>query len=239
MLWLTYLERVRGAKAGGYSYIDAPSNGAYHCHPTENWRFYPGVGLAVAAWAASQGRDVRLLESFIAARGPDGWSDCVMVFRKGADAAVDGRGRLVACFPDSYNVRIDGSPAVANRSEAMEDMLLLARAAQEIAGGETAVAQLQQRNAALEQGLAELRDENHTLRAAADRCAARLLAIEESTAWRATARLRSAAATLPVPVRRALRRLARAGFWAVTPHRVASRLGFLRKRRRQARGSQS
>jgi SAM-dependent methyltransferase len=210
MFWLTFLEMVRVAKPGGYIYIDAPSNGAYHCYPTDNWRFYPDAGLALAEWAASRGSEVRLVESFIAARGTDGWSDCIMVFRKGGDGAVDSTGRLAACFPNSFNVRIDGSPAVGNRSEMTEDMLLLAQARQKIAGGETTLAELQSRNAALEQCIAELRDQKRALHAAADQYAERLRAIEDSTAWRATALLRSASAKLPPPVRRALRRLVKA-----------------------------
>jgi SAM-dependent methyltransferase len=239
MFWLTFLEMVRVAKPGGYIYIDAPSNGAYHCYPTDNWRFYPDAGLALAEWAASHRSEVRLLESFVAVRGADGWSDCVMVFRKGGDGAVDSPGKLAACFPDSFNIRIDGSPAVANRSEMTEDMLLLAQARQQIAGGETTLAELQSRNAALEHSIAELRDQNRASHAAAGQCAERLRAleysiaefrdqnrashaaadqyaerlraIEHSTAWRATALLRSAAAKLPPPLRRALRRLAKAG----------------------------
>ena len=57
-----------------------------------------------------------------------------------------------------------------------------------------------------------------------------LEAIEQSTAWRATRMLRGAAAGLPEPVRRNLRRAVKAAYWAVTPHRTAARIRHLRNR---------
>lgn len=50
-----------------------------------------------------------------------------------------------------------------------------------------------------------------------------LSAIQESTTWRATAPVRAVAATLPEPVRIALRRLARNAYWVLTPHRILFR----------------
>jgi hypothetical protein len=197
MFWLTFLEMVRVAKPGGYLYINAPSNGPYHCYPSDNWRFYPDAALALAAWAGSHGSEISVVESFIATRGADGWNDCVMVFLKGRDWAADSPGKLAACFPGARNIRIGGSAAVANWSEATEDMLLLGQANLQIV-------ELQQRNAALEQTMVDLRDRHDALQIAADR----LRLIEQSTVWRATAPLRAAAVRLPQPLRRALRRLA-------------------------------
>ena len=59
-----------------------------------------------------------------------------------------------------------------------------------------------------------------------------LEAIGSSTAWRATQMLRGAADRLPEPVRRDLRRAAKAAYWAVTPHRMPARIRFLRDRSR-------
>jgi hypothetical protein len=58
--------------------------------------------------------------------------------------------------------------------------------------------------------------------------------IEQSTIWRGTRVLRGAASWVPRPVRFALRRAAKAGYWALTPHRIPARLRFLRDRRRAA-----
>src|SRR5665213_3670849 len=53
--WETFLEMVRVAKPGGIVYINAPSNGGYHCYPVDNWRFYPDCGKALEAWAQKSG----------------------------------------------------------------------------------------------------------------------------------------------------------------------------------------
>src|SRR5882757_2811173 len=76
MFWLTFIEMARVTASSGYIYINAPSNGAYHSYPSDNWRFYPDSGRALAAWAQHQGRDVTLVESFIAKRKSDKWNDC-------------------------------------------------------------------------------------------------------------------------------------------------------------------
>lgn len=126
--WLTFLEMVRVTKPGGYLYIDAPSNGAYHRYPTDNWRFYPDAGLALQGWARHQGHEIGLEESFVARSGAEGWNDCVMVFRKGGGGPPERRGRLADAFPSSFNIRIAGRPELLNPSAATEDMLRLQRA---------------------------------------------------------------------------------------------------------------
>ena len=73
-----------------------------------------------------------------------------------------------------------------------------------------------------------LREQNRALRLEIDR----LQAIEASTMWRATARLRAVADRLPQTVRLYLRRAVKAGYWALTPHKMPERLKFLRDRRR-------
>ncbi len=74
--------------------------------------------------------------------------------------------------------------------------------------------QLQSRAAAADATIADLRQ--------------RLDAIEQSTTWRATAGVRAMAERLPKPVRRNLRRAARAAYWVLIRHRIPSRLRFLR-----------
>jgi GT2 family glycosyltransferase len=111
------------------------------------------------------------------------------------------------------------------------------------------VDELQSRNAALEQRLAEqcsiierlesdklelqqslttLHDRNRSLLARIGQ----LQTIEASTLWQVASRLRAAAGRLPQPVRRYLRRAAKAGYWALTPHKMPARLKFLRERKR-------
>lgn len=59
----------------------------------------------------------------------------------------------------------------------------------------------------------------------------RVAAIESSTFWRASKPARAFAANLPTPIRRRLLRLARAGYWAATPHRIPARIAFLREQK--------
>lgn len=83
MFWLTFQEMLRVIRDRGIIYINAPSNGHYHTHPWDNWRFYPDASHALEMWGRRTGHDVHALESFTMTRcGP--WNDYVMIFSKGA-----------------------------------------------------------------------------------------------------------------------------------------------------------
>jgi SAM-dependent methyltransferase len=125
--WVTFLEMCRAAKDGGYIYINAPSNGAVHRYPQDNWRFYPDSGKALAQWAASQGSPVTLVESFIACREDDIWNDFVAVFRKGPIRKTLPKIFLHEHVPCT-NVITWKSKQVINPSDEPEDMVLLRRA---------------------------------------------------------------------------------------------------------------
>lgn len=122
--WMTFLEMCRTAKDGGYIYISAPSNGAVHRYPQDNWRFYPDSGKALAQWAISQGQPVTLVESFIAEREDDIWNDFVAVFRKG---------RITKALPKVFlhehvgcsNIITWKSKAIINPRDEPQDLLLL------------------------------------------------------------------------------------------------------------------
>jgi SAM-dependent methyltransferase len=90
LFWMTFLELCRLSKPNGLIYISAPSNGIVHRYPGDYWRFYPDSGRALAAWAAMNGYDLTLVESFTANRSKDQWNDFVAVFQKGpADERAD------------------------------------------------------------------------------------------------------------------------------------------------------
>jgi predicted SAM-dependent methyltransferase len=76
----------------------------------------------------------------------------------------------------------------------------------------------------------DLRRDNRELETLNLQFSGRLVEMEQSTTWRAAALLRSIGAPLPPPVRRNLRRLAKAAWWAVTPHYIPARLRFLSQR---------
>lgn len=82
--WLTFLECQRILKPGGLMYLNAPSNGLFHRHPVDCWRFYPDSGLALARWANRHGYPTALLESFTGRRANDVWNDFIAVFVKDA-----------------------------------------------------------------------------------------------------------------------------------------------------------
>ena len=83
MFWVTFREMLRVLKSGGYIYINTPSNGNYHAHPVDNWRFYPDAGLALESWGRHNEAHLTLCESFVANEMQDIWNDYVMVFWKG------------------------------------------------------------------------------------------------------------------------------------------------------------
>ena len=80
--WLTFLECQRILKPQGVMYLNAPSNGLFHRHPVDCWRFYPDSGLALARWANRHGYSTTLLESFTGRRKKDVWNDFIAVFIK-------------------------------------------------------------------------------------------------------------------------------------------------------------
>jgi SAM-dependent methyltransferase len=120
MFWLAFLEQLRVLAKSGTMYINAPSNGAYHGYPYDNWRFYPDAALALEAWARRNGQEVFVIESFIGPQIETGWNDCVMIFQKTAPARLDQR-RVFECFPGSYNIRTFGHQEIINFSSHPQD----------------------------------------------------------------------------------------------------------------------
>ena len=82
MFWLTFAEMARITAPGGFIYVSAPSNGPYHGHPGDCWRFYADAPKALADWATLCGHTLELVEAFMMPPQGDVWIDCVMVFGK-------------------------------------------------------------------------------------------------------------------------------------------------------------
>ena len=89
MFWATFLEMCRVLNDGGYMYINAPSNGPYHGHPGDNWRFYKDSWKALEKWGMMNGYEIELVESYIDETTPHGpnekrriWNDSIGIFRK-------------------------------------------------------------------------------------------------------------------------------------------------------------
>ena len=122
--WETFLEMVRIAKPQGVLYINAPSNGAYHRYPADNWRFYPDCGKVLESWAKRNGYSLTLLKSFIAERQDDIWNDFVAIFIKGPPQEENEHMLLCAQIRCSNVWRFDRTEVLCKR-EASEDMILI------------------------------------------------------------------------------------------------------------------
>jgi hypothetical protein len=123
MFWLTFLEASRVLSQNGFLYINAPSNGWYHTHPWDNWRFYPDSALALESWGRRSGIFMHVIESFIAGRtSGDVWNDCVMIFSKTQTYA----GPFVSdAIKVAYNIRKAGNAELHNSSPYPEDMTII------------------------------------------------------------------------------------------------------------------
>jgi len=81
--WITFKEICRITKIGGYIYVNAPSNGYYHGHPGDNWRFYADAGQALAYWASTQNVPVSVEETFfINPLNTEPWIDFICVWKR-------------------------------------------------------------------------------------------------------------------------------------------------------------
>ena len=85
--WLTFKEMSRILKLGGHVYINAPTNGAYHTHPGDNWRFYSDAGQALAYWSGVQMANevihpVKVVETFHVLPLGDIWIDFVCIWER-------------------------------------------------------------------------------------------------------------------------------------------------------------
>lgn len=128
--WRTFVAMCDKAKPGGHIYINAPSNGTFHRYPKDYWRFYPDSGQALEDWARTEGRDVTLIESFIADREADVWNDFCAVFRRGPSDAELNRDFICKKVPSS-NALTWRSSKIINPLEDSQDTRLLSSAHEE------------------------------------------------------------------------------------------------------------
>lgn len=81
--WVTFREMCRVIKKDGHIYVCAPSSGAYHGYPGDNWRFYVDSGQALAYWAGKtiehKSYPVKVEECF---HIEGYWNDLVTVWKR-------------------------------------------------------------------------------------------------------------------------------------------------------------
>lgn len=145
--WMTFLELCRITKPGGFIYINAPSNGAFHRYPLDLWRFYPDAGEGLEQWGRHSGHDIRLIESFIARHGDDEWNDFVAVFQKGTGPLPE---RLLSELFPATNIRGFGSSEIGNHETFPEDMQIIRQLRAKLADQADVIAALEARIAALD-----------------------------------------------------------------------------------------
>ena len=85
--WITFKEMTRITKLGGFIYVNAPTDGPYHCYPGDNWRFYSDAGQALSYWSSFQFSNehvfpVKVVETFHILPKHDIWCDFVCVWER-------------------------------------------------------------------------------------------------------------------------------------------------------------
>lgn len=122
MFWLLFLEIMRVLKTPGLFYLNAPSNGEVHRYPVDCWRFYPDSGKALLTWAARNGIDACLLESYTSRQNADLWNDFVAVFLKGSAEVARFPQRITSQFKDFSNGQVHDSTQFLNPKRLPEDL---------------------------------------------------------------------------------------------------------------------
>jgi len=102
MFWVLFLDIMRILKPNGLFYLNVPSNGAFHRHPVDCWRFYPDAAEALITWGNRNGLNAAFLESWFSKAGTDGsaWNDFVAVFVKDQAFASDYPNRMAYNLED-------------------------------------------------------------------------------------------------------------------------------------------
>jgi SAM-dependent methyltransferase len=119
--WLSFNEILRILKPHGIFYLNAPSNGAFHRHPVDCWRFYPDSGIALQNWGRKNGYRVVLLESFVGSQKDDEWNDFVAIFLKDSEYIDNYPNRLLECDADVTNGIRHGENSFINPRSSPED----------------------------------------------------------------------------------------------------------------------
>lgn len=112
--WICFIEVLRVLKPAGLFYLNVPSNGAFHRHPVDCWRFYPDSGIALQNWGRRNGTPVVLLESFIGIQKLHIWNDFVAVFVKNSDNLAKYPKRMQDSDHDVLNGYVHGAEAFTN-----------------------------------------------------------------------------------------------------------------------------
>lgn len=120
--WETFLEMMRVLKPHGLLFVNAPANGHFHRHDSDNWRFYPDAGESLSRWGVYKGYKCILLESFIHNYdGRERNNDFVAVFLKDESKEYIYKDRIVDTFKNFRNGRTNRNDKIINKNLYMQD----------------------------------------------------------------------------------------------------------------------
>ena len=120
--WETFLEILRVLKPNGLFFLNVPSNGLFHRHDTDNWRFYPDAGSTLVNWGKKKGYNPELLESFIHDyTGREGTNDFVGIFIKDGKFSNRYVDRILHNFKEFRNGKINTEEKILNQKKFMQD----------------------------------------------------------------------------------------------------------------------
>lgn len=117
--WLSFLENLRILKPTGLLYLNVPSNGMFHRHPVDCWRFYPDSGRALERWAHRNNQFCAMLESFTGPQKGGIFNDFVAVFVADKSAVRNYPDRMM--YPGAMNGLVFGSDELISPAEWPED----------------------------------------------------------------------------------------------------------------------
>ncbi len=120
--WLTYLEILRILKKGGIFFLNVPSNGNFHRHNNDNWRFYPDSSLALEKWGLKNGFNNSCLEHFtLDHSGRSTWNDYIAIIIKEKNEKDKYPNRIIDKFKNFRNGRDDKSEKIFNFNKISHD----------------------------------------------------------------------------------------------------------------------
>jgi SAM-dependent methyltransferase len=120
--WLTYLEILRVLKPEGIFFLNAPSNGHYHKHPGDSWRFYPDSSTSLEKWGKKNNYNCQVLEHFTSVQaGGDIWNDNVSITIKESIHKRKYHSRILDSKKNFTNGKTDKTTHTLNFNKIPED----------------------------------------------------------------------------------------------------------------------
>ena len=120
--WETFTEILRILKPHGLLFLNVPSNGPFHRHDVDNWRFYPDAGGVLVKWGKKKGFNPELLESFTHNySGNEGTNDFVGVFIKDSKFKENYSTRIIDQFKNFRNGKTDRDDNIINFKRLTQD----------------------------------------------------------------------------------------------------------------------